>query len=196
MMDTCTKVILAVLGIVLLLLLLMSMSNGTCNCIGECTCGRRSRTVTTVAAYRNPILQGGGCGCAGDFEKVGGSSFAGKVLAKVDTSVHSMGELNAKANGGSSGKDSFVCLGGRWHHATNMDAYKGLITGGGDIRFSQRDVSLIPAGAHGGVLDQTHPAHSMTLDGFLTSMPGGSLSDKKYFAVKTQGGANQWYARK
>lgn len=194
-MDKSTKVILIIIGIVLLLLLLMSMNgngNGKCNCMGACTCGCRD----TNGIFRNPILQGGSCGYNIDFEKVGGSSFAGKVLSKVDTSVHSIGDLNRKVNGGSSKKDSYVCLGGEWHHATNMDAYNGLITGGGDIRFSERNLNPIGGGAHGGVLDQTHPAHAMTLDGFLTAMPGGSAAGKKYFAVKTHGGGTQWYARK
>tara|TARA_B110000908_G_C10264377_1_gene462231 strand:- start:951 stop:1502 length:552 start_codon:yes stop_codon:yes gene_type:complete len=181
----CIKVILIIVGVSLLLLLLLSM------------CGETQPSYHREAKYPPPLLsQGGGCGCIGDFDKVSGSSFAGKILAKVDTSVHSTKELNAKVNGGSSRKDSFVCLGGNWNHATNMDVYNGLITGGGDVRFSNRDLSSIPTGAHGGVLDQTHPAHAMSLDGFLTAMPGGSLNGKKYFAVKTHDGGNQWYARK
>jgi hypothetical protein len=203
-MDTPTKVILIILGIVLLFLILTAMNNGNgnskCNCIGECTCRLQPRytkeTVGVVGIYGNPQISGGKCCGADEFEKVGGSSFAGKVLNRVDTSVHSIADLNRKVNGGSAKKESFVSLGGRWHHATNMDAYNGLISGGSSVRFAERNMALIPEGAHGGVLDQTHPAHALSLDGFLTSMPGGSAAGKKYFAVKTHGGSTQWYARK
>ena len=195
-----TQIILLVFGIILVLLLVMygTIWNGNDNCNYQYKPTPDIVDRTEFLAYVNNNVQGGGnergCGC--EFTKVDETSFGCKILNQVDPTIQTNVHLEKQVNGGSSKNASYVCLGGQWHYAKNLNAYRGLITNGGDIRFADKHIEPVMGGGDvGKILAGTHPVQ-LSEQEFMTAIPGGEYSDKKYFPVKTRGGKNQWFERK
>lgn len=148
------------------------------------------------SADSQPLVGGGGgCGC----KEVAKGSHAGKILAEVDPRVRNQQDLDALATGGSSRDSAYVCVGGSWRRANNLNAYQGLVTGGatgsaGAIRFSNRSTELIMGGAPAEVLSKVHLPAFRNVGAMHQAIHGGRTGGSKYFAALTGGGKMKWFS--
>ena len=194
--DCCRLFIWFVIAVAVILLLLM-MSKGSNSPLNE----REVAVVYEEEDYivtpeSNPYeVSGGGCGC-GDIQEITGGSHAGKILSQVDVRVRNHNDLAALARGGSPRDSAYVCLGGQWHRANNLNAYRGMITGGSanSLRFSNRNTELIMGGAPAGVLSKVQLPAFRSVDALRQAVQGGQIGKSKYCAALTGGGKVKWFS--
>lgn len=192
-MNTALTIIYLIIGVIILTFLGYLIATNTTSCEDYSKQPVASYESELLAYYSDkPTIAGGGddcgCGCKGA-KKVGYDTYAGRILKDV-IPVTSVGGLEKMISGGATKDSGYAFIGGQWNNVSNMKAYQGI----GSVRFSDKHIEPITGGAVGRILGGTHPVQ-LSHDDFMTAIPGGAYSDKKYFNVKTSGGKNQWFER-